>query len=251
MNPRLDINADLGEHDGPPDDAALALVRVVTSVNVACGGHAGDEDSMRGTVAEAVRCGVTIGAHPSYPDRAGFGRRVVPLSPDAIAACVAVQVRVLCDCAAREGGVVRHVKPHGALYNVAWVDSDVAAAIVAGIDSVDPGLALYAPYGSALARAAASHRVVYEGFLDRAYEDEGTLTPRDVAGAVLHDADVACARAVEWARTGIVTTRTGRALALPIDTLCVHGDTAGALALATRTRAALDAVGVHVMPWDA
>ncbi len=251
MISRLDINADLGEFDGPPDEAALALLRVVTSVNVACGGHAGDEDSMRGTIADAVRRGVTIGAHPSYPDRDGFGRHAMAMSTGAIAACVAEQVRVLCDCAGREGGVVRHVKPHGALYNVAWRDSDVAAAIVAGIDSVDPTLALYAPHGSALAGAAASHRVIYEGFLDRAYEDDGTLVPRGVPGAVLHDAEVACARAVDWARTGVVTARTGRALALPIETLCVHGDTSGALALATRTRAALDAAGVHVVAWNA
>ena len=251
MITRLDINADLGEFDGAPDQAALGLLRVVTSVNVACGGHAGDEASMHGTVAEAVRRGVTVGAHPSYPDRDGFGRHAMEMPADAIAACVAAQVRRLSACAAREGVRVRHVKPHGALYNVACRNSAVADAIVAGVRDVDPALAVYAPHGSALALAAASQRVLAEGFLDRAYEDDGTLTPRDVPGAVLHDEVAACTRAVEWARTGAVTTRTGRILPLPIETVCVHGDTAGAVVLAGRVREALEAAGVRVRAWDA
>ena len=249
MTPRLDLNADLGEHGGPPPPAARALLHIVTSVNIACGAHAGDAESMRLVVEEAAALGVQIGAHPSYPDRDGFGRRVVPMTMAGISDTVAGQVNELATIASRQGATMGHVKPHGALYNLAARDREVAGAVVDGIVRADASLALYAPHGSALAAAGASARmrVVYEGFLDRAYEDDGTLTPRDEPGAVLHDPDVARVRATTWAGSGQVRTRTGRLLALPLETLCVHGDTPDAVAIATRVREALVAAGVRLV----
>lgn len=249
MTPRLDLNADLGEHDGPPPPPARALLHIVTSVNIACGAHAGDAESMRLVVAEAAALGVQIGAHPSFPDRDGFGRRVVPMTMAGISDTVAAQVRELVTIASRQGATMGHVKPHGALYNLAARDRQVADAVVAGVIRTDASLALYAPHGSALAAAGegVGMRVVYEGFLDRAYEDDGTLTPRDVPGAVLHDPDVARLRATMWAESGFVRTRTGRLLALPLETLCVHGDTPDAVGIATRVREALVAAGVRLV----
>lgn len=205
---------------------------------------------MRETIAEAARLGVQIGAHPSYPDPEGFGRRVLPLTPEQITDSVAQQVDALRVRARDQGACVRHVKPHGALYNAAGRDRSVADAIVAGIVRVDAGLALYAPHGSALAHAgaAAGLRVIAEGFLDRAYEDDGTLTPRGTAGAVLHDPVEASRRAVAWARTGEVVARSGRVLRLPIGTLCVHGDTPDAAAIAASVRAVLTGAGIRVAP---
>ena len=248
MTLRLDINADLGEYDGPPPEPARALLRAVTSVNIACGWHAGDAVSMRLTIVEAAAFGVQIGAHPSYPDREGFGRRAMPMTPAEITDAIAHQVHALCAVATAERASVRHVKPHGALYNLACRDRHAADAIVAGIVLVDGRLALYAPSGSALAEAgrAASLQVLAEGFLDRAYEDDGALTPREVPGAVLDDPEAACVRAVTWAQTGQVRTRTGRLVTLGLDTLCVHGDTPAAVTMAARVRAALIAAGIRV-----
>lgn len=250
MTSRVDLNADVGEHDGPPPPSALLLLHAVTSANIACGAHAGDDAAMRATVAHAAALRVQIGAHPSYPDRAGFGRRALPLTTIEVTDTVAAQVHALCDVASAEHARVRHVKPHGALYNVACRDVGVADAIVAGITRVDRGLALYAPHGSALwsAGTSAGLRVVAEGFLDRAYEDDGTLTPRQVPGAVLHDADEARRRAEAWLRTGQVRTRTGTLLTLPLETLCVHGDTPDAAAIAVGVRNALEAAGVRLVP---
>ena len=250
MTSRLDLNADLGEHDGPPPPSARALLHIVTSVNIACGAHAGDAESMRLVVAEAAALGVQIGAHPSFPDREGFGRRVIPMTTAGIRDTVAEQVTELATIASHQGATMAHVKPHGALYNLAARDRAVADAVVAGIVRVDAALALYAPHGSALRAAGTSARlrVVHEGFLDRAYEEDGTLTPRDVPGAVLHDPGVACIRATTWAASGFVRRRTGRQLPLPLETLCVHGDTPDAVAIATRVRDALIDAGVRVVP---
>ncbi|WP_396625050.1 LamB/YcsF family protein [Luteitalea sp.] len=247
---RLDLNADLGEHDGAPGAQALALLRVVTSANIACGAHAGDDDSMRLTARAAAELGVQVGAHPSFPDREGFGRRTLSLPPSRVREEVAGQVARLVSLASREGVVVRHVKPHGAMYNLAAHDRVVADAIAAGIVDVDASLAVYAPYATALASAsgAAGLRVVHEGFLDRAYEDDGSLTPRTIDGAVLHDVAAASTRAIEWVRTGTVIARSGRRLTLPLASLCVHGDTPDAVAIATQARATLEAAGVRLMP---
>ena len=161
MTFRLDINADLGEHDGAPPEPARALLRTVTSANIACGWHAGDAVSMRLTVAEAAALGVQIGAHPSYPDREGFGRRAMPMTPAEITDAVAHQVHALCAVAAAERASVRHVKPHGALYNLACRDRRVADAITAGIVLVDARLALYAPRGRRWPRPAARRRCTW------------------------------------------------------------------------------------------
>ena len=250
MSLRLDLNADVGEHDGPPPAAARALLRVITSANIACGWHAGDPVSMRQTVEAASVLGVQIGAHPSYPDRDGFGRRSMILSPQEIADAVTHQVRALALIASDERTRVAHVKPHGALYNAAWQDADVAAAIVAGIVAVDRGLALYAPHASALAAAGleVGLRVVAEGFADRNYEDDGTLTPRGHVSAVIHEPHAVGARAVSWLHTGVVAARSGRPLQMPVETLCVHGDTPGAAVIAEHLRASLVAAGVGVRP---
>ncbi len=250
MTACLDLNADVGEHDGPPSASDLALLQLLSSASIACGAHAGDSVSMRATALACASFGVQIGAHPSYPDREGFGRRAMALTPVAIADTVTRQVKDLQDIALSEGITLRHVKPHGALYNAASRDASEARAVVEGIVRVDRTLALYAPFGSRLWEAGrdAGLRLVAEGFLDRAYEDDGSLTPRQVPGAVIHDADAACDRAVEWARTGQVRTRTGRMLALPLETLCVHGDTPDAARIAARVRAGLSAAGVRVAP---
>jgi UPF0271 protein len=250
VTPRLDLNADVGEHDGVPPASAIALLGVITSASVACGWHAGDATSMRLTVAEAAARGVQIGAHPSYPDRVGFGRRVLSIPPLEVTDAVARQVYALCAVALAEDTCVRHVKPHGALYNVAWHDRIVADAIAAGIVSVDRGLALYAPRGSALwaAGEAAGLRVVAEGFLDRAYEDDGSLTPRDLPGAVIGDAVAARWRALQWARTGRVRTRTGHELTVPLETLCVHGDTPEAATIVALVREGLEEAGIRLLP---
>ena len=250
MTPRLDLNADLGEHEGPPPPASLALLHVVTSANIACGGHAGDAVSMRETMAQAAVLGVQIGAHPSYPDPVNFGRRVLPMTPREITEMVTGQIDLLCASASSGGLRVRHVKPHGALYNLACRQRDVADAITAAIVLVDRELALYAPHGSELAAAATQARLrfVAEGFLDRAYEDDGTLTPREVPGAVLRDPEAARVRAVDWVHTGQVRTRAGGVLTLPLETLCVHGDTPDAVVIATTAREALAAAGIRLVP---
>ncbi len=249
MTSRVDINADVGEHDGPPPAAALALLHAVTSANVSCGVHAGDLTGIRLTIAEAAATGVQVGAHPSYPDRDGFGRRVLPLTSTQVVDVVASQIDALRAIAGEEGAPVAHVKPHGALYTHACRDRDTAAAIAAAVVAVDRTLALYAPRGSALWQAgeAAGLRVAAEGFLDRAYEDDGSLTPRSEPGAVIADPRAAAARAIEWVRTGHVTTRTGRLLSLPVETLCVHGDTDDAALIARQVRDALEAAGIRVL----
>ena len=247
---RLDLNADVGEHDGPPPPSAIALLRVLTSASVACGGHAGDPTSMRLIVAEASALGVQVGAHPSYPDRDGFGRRALPLTPLAITDAVTAQVHALCEVADAQGASVRHVKPHGALYTDACRDRTVADAVVAGVLHAGAWLAVYAPQGSALWESAGRHglRTIAEGFLDRAYEPDGALTPRSLPGAVIDDVSTVRRRAVEWARTGCVAVRGGGRLHLPVSTLCVHSDTPGALALACAVRDDLEAAGVRLLP---
>lgn len=250
MTLRLDLNADVGEHDGPPSSNTIALLEVVTSANIACGWHAGDAASMRHTLAHCAVLGVQAGAHPSYPDREGFGRRFVPLTPGEISDAVAHQLHALCALADAEQTRVAHVKPHGALYHAACGDAAVADAVVRGVTLVGRALAVYAPGASALAASAraAGLRVIAEGFLDRAYEDDGRLTPREVEGAVLHDVAAACARAFAWVQTGQVVARSGRPLRLDLQTLCVHGDTPDAPTIASRVRLGLEARGVAVRP---
>jgi UPF0271 protein len=246
---RIDLNADLGEGFGAwrltDDDALLA---VVTSANVACGFHAGDPLTMRRVCAIAADRGVAVGAQVSYRDLAGFGRRPMAVPADELSAEIVYQIGALQACAAAAGTRVRYVKPHGALYNTAADDAAQAAAIAAAVASVDPSLPLLGLPASALADAAATAGVpfVAEGFADRAYLPTGRLVPRTRPGAVHADPFVSVAQAVALARYGTVTASDGTTLHLPGESVCVHGDHPGAVALARQIRQTLVDAGVDL-----
>lgn len=246
---RIDLNSDLGESFGAwrmGDDAAL--MRVVSSANVACGFHAGDPGVMRRTVAMAREHGVAVGAHPGFPDLAGFGRRDLRCAPQEVEDFVVYQVGALAAVAAAQGVRLQHVKAHGALYNMACVDAELAAAIARGTAAVDASLILFGLPGSALLAAGrrAGLRVAAEIFADRAYLADGALVPRARPGSVIHDPGHVVERAVRMARERTVESIDGRIVALEADTICVHGDTPGAAALAAQIRAALEAHGITV-----
>lgn len=243
----IDLNCDLGE-----DPNALAtgreaeLLDLVTSANVACGGHAGDEASMRAVVRLARDRGVAVGAHPSFPDRARFGRVDLALPAEEVEAVVRRQLEVLLRVAREEGVVLAHVKAHGALYHAASARPEVARALVRAARVVGPDVLLVAQAGSAALQAFRDlgARTVAEAFVDRRYEADGRLRSRDLPGALLLDPAEAAAQAVGLAREGRVTTQDGRSLDVRAGTLCVHGDTPGAVALARSVRAALAAAGI-------
>lgn len=249
---QVDLNADLGEWAGPwelsPDRALLGLV---SSASIACGLHAGDAVLMRRTLAEAARLGVTVGAHPGYPDREGFGRRELNATPEDVTAYVVYQVGALIGCAAPEGTRVAYVKPHGALYNRAVRDRDLARAIAAAVRAIDPSLALLGLAGSALldAARAAGLRAVPEAFLDRAYAADGSLLPRDAPGAVLSDPDAAADRAVRLARDGRIAAADGTMLRVSAESYCVHGDGPCAGRLLESIRGALHRAGITIAPF--
>ena len=227
---RIDLNADLGE-GGTEDEALLGLV---TSANIACGGHAGDKETMWRSINLALASGVAIGAHPGYEDPEHFGRRAMTLPLEQITDLVHRQVESLATLATAAGTRLHHVKPHGALYNQAARDPALAAAVVEGIARVSPELALYALPDSALAEAgrAAGLTVRAEGFADRRYRDDGSLMPRGEPGAVIKDVDAAVAQALEIAGKGTV------------DTLCVHGDGVTAVAILRELRGKLAGAGL-------
>jgi UPF0271 protein len=230
--PFIDLNADVGEECG--QDAAL--MRCITSANVACGVHAGSIGTMRETVILAREHGVAIGAHPSFPDRENFGRRDMQLSPAEIADLIVHQIEALATIASDEGICLQHVKPHGALYNVAVRDRRVADAIARAVATVDKSLIVLGLPGSELVAAAqaAGLRTAGEAFADRAYRADGTLVPRTEPGAVIHKSEDVLARIVSLA-------------ALPdVETICVHGDTPGAAELASKIRAVLEAAKFEV-----
>lgn len=242
---RIDFNCDLGEGCG--DDAAI--MPWITSASIACGGHAGDAASMRATVALCVAHGVSIGAHPSFEDREGFGRSESELAPHEIHALVTRQLSALARICAEAGATLRHVKPHGALYNLSARDRGVADAIAAAMRAFDPSLRLYGLAGShsVAAAEAAGLPVAHEVFAERRYEFDGTLTPRSRGDAVLHTLDEALVQVRAMLRGGTVTARTGERVPLRADTLCLHGDRADAAAFARALRAALQDEGVRVM----
>ena len=245
----IDLNADVGEGLGPwPMGADEALIPLVSSVNIACGAHAGDPLTIRRTVRLALAAGVALGAHPGYPDLVGFGRRELAMSVDELAASVLFQVAGMGGVARAEGGVLRHVKPHGALYHRLATDRDAAEAVVAAIASLDAGLAIVGPPGSVLLAAAVAAGLVPvpEGFADRAYEPDGRLRSRTLPGALLSDQGLAAAQAVSIARDGRVTTVDGSVVDLTVATLCVHSDTPGAPAIAAAVRGALAEAGIDV-----
>ena len=250
--PVIDLNADLGESFGMwrlGDDEAL--LTLVTSANVACGFHAGDPLTLQRTCANAVAGGVAIGAQVSYRDLAGFGRREMVVPPAELTAEVLYQIAALDGIARSEGGRVSYVKPHGALYNRAIRDPVQAKAIVEAVCRYDPALPLLTlPHGEAAkAGAAAGLTVVAEAFADRAYLDDGTLMPRGQPGAVLTDPEQVAGRAVGVATRQVVSAASGQDVPVPARSLCIHGDTAGAVGLARAVRAALAAAGVTVQPF--
>jgi UPF0271 protein len=235
----VDLNCDLGEGCGYDAE----IMPFVTSASIACGGHAGDAATMRAVAELARRHGTAVGAHPGYPEREYFGRRELHLSPDEVERLVAEQVAALQAIAP-----VVHVKPHGALYNQAARDATVAEAVVAGVRACGAGLALFAPAGSVLAQAGrrAGLRVVEEAFADRRYRADGSLAARNLTGAVIEDEAAALAQALALVRDGTVMTLDGTPLAVRADTLCLHGDGAGAGTLARALRSGLEAAGVTV-----
>lgn len=241
----MDLNADLGEGFGAwrlgDDDG---LLDVVTSANVACGFHAGDPATMRRVCAAAAARGVTVGAQVGYRDLAGFGRRHIDYDLDELRDDVLYQVGALDAFCRVAGTAVRYVKPHGALYNTAAVDHGQASAIVAAVRSYDPALPVLCQPGSVLFGLAADAGLtaVGEGFADRGYRADGTLVPRSAPGALVHDADAVVARAVRMAEAGTVVAVDGTVVPCPVQSICVHGDTPGAVALAGRIRSALGSV---------
>ena len=247
----IDLNSDLGESFGRwtlGNDQEL--MRAITSANVACGFHAGDPGVMRSTVRLARAAGVAVGAHPGLQDLAGFGRRNMAVTPEEVEDMVLYQVGALAAIAAAEDVRLRHVKPHGALYNMAVKDRSLADAIARAVRSLDAALILFALPGTELERAAlaAGLPVAREGFADRAYEADGTLTPRSRPGSVIHSAEEVIGRAVRMARDGVVRATNGSDIPMRIDTICTHGDTPGSHELTRQLRAGLEADGIVVAP---
>ena len=245
----IDLNCDMGESFGVytigADEAVMASI---TSANVACGYHGGDPGVMRRTVRLAREAGVAVGAHPGFPDLVGFGRREMGMAAQDVEDMVLYQIGALAAIANSEGVRLSHVKPHGALYNMAVTDKGLAAAIARAVAAFDRGLIFFALPGSELARAAngLGLQVAFEGFADRSYEPDGSLTPRSRAGAVIHDVDAVVARALRMAIDGVVTTSDGSRLERRVDTICTHGDTLGAQSLTRALRNSLEHAGVTV-----
>jgi 5-oxoprolinase (ATP-hydrolysing) subunit A len=240
MRSEIDLNADIGECVGEANHDA-ELVPLLSSASIACGFHAGDPGSMAQSVALCRRHGVAIGAHPSYPDREGFGRRALPLSPEEIYHAVLYQVGALAAIAHAQQLRLAHVKPHGALYTRAAVERQVAEAIARAVRDADPGLALVGLANSALPDAARALglRAVAEGFADRRYTTSGLLLSRAHAAALIEDAVQAEAQALAMVREGCVRAVDSSTVAIDVDTVCLHGDGAHALAFAHRLRQAL------------
>jgi UPF0271 protein len=222
----------------------------ITSANIACGFHAGDPMVMERTVELARRHQVAVGAHPGYPDLLGFGRRHLDTFPGEIKNYLMYQMGALAAFAKAHGTRVQHLKPHGALYNLAARDERVAREVIAAVKAYDPELILVALAGSLCAGMAAAEgvRVAREVFPDRAYQSNGQLAPRNLPGAVLHDPETVRARVVKLVTSGAVSSIDGQEIALQADTLCIHGDTPGAWKLAKAIREALDASDVEVVP---
>jgi UPF0271 protein len=245
----VDVNADVGESFGTwvlGQDGAL--FPHITSANVACGFHAGDPGVMRATVALAREHGVAIGAHPGFPDLAGFGRREMRMVPRDVEDLVVYQIGALAAVAAAQGAHLQHVKPHGALYNMAVTDFALADAIARATAAVDRSLVLLGLPASQLLQAGerAGLRTASEVFADRAYCADGTLVPRTRPGAVIHDVEAVVERVVAMVRDQAVIAEDGTRVPSRVDTICVHGDTPGAAQLAARVRTALRESGVDV-----
>lgn len=245
----IDLNSDLGEGFGPwpmgDDDTMLSIV---TSANIACGGHASDPETMFRTLTRAKALGVTIGAHPGYADRDGFGRRVIPMAPAEIGRMVVAQIGALCAMAQLAGTQVSYVKLHGALANLAARDAEVAGAVAAAVDTLTPRLSVLAISGTQLEHAARDIGlpVFSEIFADRGYLSSGQLVPRGQDGAMIHDPDAAAERLVRMLDSGLMPVIDGDPIRLKAQSICVHGDSPDAVAMARRIRERLTAEGVDL-----
>ncbi len=251
MTRKIDLNADMGEGFGPwqmGDDAAL--LDIVSSANVACGFHAGDANVMHRTMRLAVANGVGIGAHPGFADLKGFGRRKLPLPHDEIANDVAYQLGAAKAVAKRAGGDVRHLKLHGALSNMASVDHALARACYQAALDVDPDIVIMVLAATAMEDVARELGCNWAGeiFADRAYNDDATLVDRALPNAVLHDAEIAAPRILKMLEAGAIIAESGTHIPCQIDTICLHGDTPGAVAMARGIRQHLTNAGVTIAP---
>lgn len=247
--PRIDLNADMGESFGPwPMGDDPALLGVISSANIACGLHAGDWDVMDRTMRLAVERGVGIGAHPGLPDLQGFGRREMQIGHASAANLVRYQLGAARAMAAAAGGEVRHLKLHGAIANMASRDEGLARACYEGALSVDPQIIVMVLAGTAQGRAARAlgARIACEIFADRGYNDDATLIARGQPGAMIHDPAEAAPRIVQMVRDGAIIAASGKHIPTRIDTICLHGDNPGAVRLAQAVRAALDEAGIEV-----
>ncbi|MBQ7158498.1 MAG: LamB/YcsF family protein [Treponema sp.] len=247
----VDLNCDLGEAFGAYTHLLVMdeqILPYISSANIACGFHASDPVTMQKTVAAAVHAGVSLGAHPGLPDLVGFGRRTMAISPQEAEASVVYQVGALQAFAHAAGTELHHVKPHGALYNMAAKDAALAEAICRGVRSCGKELVLVALFGSEMVRAAQKLDVPYacEVFADRAYQDDGTLVPRSQPGAVITDESEAVSRSVRMVTQGVVTTVSGKDIPVQADTICVHGDNPKALAFVQNIRNAFTEAGVAI-----
>lgn len=252
MRTSIDLNADLGEGDGTSRLAEdIELLSLVSSANIACGYHAGDATSIRETVRAALDRGVVVGAHPSYNDRALFGRRDLEVPPDQLRLDIVRQIEILAESCAAAGGRLRYVKPHGALYNRATRDRKTAELIAASVRSVDPSLVLLGLAGNAMLEAARAGglKVAAEAFADRGYRDDGTLVPRSEPGALLDDPEMISARVIRLVSEERLRSRDGHDIAIKADSLCTHGDGPNALAILRSVRAGLEAEEIHIRPF--
>ncbi len=252
--PTIDLNADTGEiPEALADGREEALLGLVTSANIACGGHAGDEGTMEATLALAKRLGVAAGAHPAYPDKAGFGRSSAGMTEAEIEETVLAQVRTLAAVAARVGCRLHHVKPHGALYNDAARDRSVATAVARGVARWQDEVVLVGLAGSPMLEVFREHgfATAAEAFADRAYERDGSLRSRKLPGALIEEPERAAAQALRIATEGRVTAYGGGEVEVAARTLCVHGDTPGAARIARAVGAALRGAGIVIAPLSA
>lgn len=251
MTKTLDLNADMGESFGPwikgNDDA---LLDVVSSANVACGFHAGDFDVMAATMAQAVAKGVGIGAHPGFPDLHGFGRQRMSFSDASLGHLIQYQVGAAQAMAKAAGGVLKHLKLHGAMANMCSEDEAMARVCFEAALAVDPTLVVMVLAGTAQQRAAEALGCTFacEIFADRAYNDDATLVDRKLPGAVIHDAEIAAKRVADMVDAGAIIAESGQRIPTRIDTICLHGDTAGAVEIAKSVRAELERRGIEIRP---
>lgn len=249
---RIDLNCDCGESFGAwtmGDDASV--LPYMSSANIACGGHAGDPPTMWATVARCLALGIGIGAHTGHRDLAGFGRRAIAVTPEELHAETLAQIGALAAIVRAQGGQLRHVKPHGALYHQLDREPRLARAYCDAVAAWEPSLCLLGPPGGALAAAAAANGLhfVAEGFVERGYGADGKLLPRGESGAELDDPAAALAQALDLVQRGGVRSRDGDWLALRVRTLCLHGDRPGARAFARTVREGLTAAGIEVRPF--